>query len=163
MATEIERKFLLRNNEWRELASRRTRYRQGYLADAKSVSIRVRIAGDQGFLNIKSVTLDVSRTEYEYSIPLADAAELLDRFCARPLIEKTRYLVPYGDHVWEVDVFEGENAGLVVAEIELNHADEPFTKPPWVGAEVSADPRYYNVSLVAHPYKDWKSSTRELD
>ncbi len=159
MATEIERKFLLRNHEWRELASRSTICRQGYLSDSKSVSVRVRIAGDQGSLNIKSVTLGVSRAEYEYPIPLADAAELLDRFCARPLIEKTRYLVPYGDHVWEVDVFAGVNAGLVVAEIELSRADEPFQKPPWIGAEVSADSRYYNVSLVAHPYKDWKSST----
>jgi adenylate cyclase len=158
MGTEIERKFLLQNDDWRVLASHRAPYRQGYLSDAKSVSVRVRIAGNQGFLNIKSVTLQVTRAEYEYVIPLEDAAELLDRFCARPLIKKTRYLVPYGDHVWEVDVFEGENAGLVVAEIELTHADEPFQKPPWIGAEVTADPRYYNVSLVTHPYKDWKLS-----
>lgn len=157
MGTEIERKFLLCSDAWRELASRATRYRQGYLSDAKSVSVRVRIAGDQGFLNIKSVTLEVSRAEYDYPIPLEDAAELLERFCARPLIEKTRYLVPYRGHVWEVDVFEGENAGLVVAEVELSRADEPFQKPHWIGEEVSADPRYYNVSLVTHPYKDWKS------
>lgn len=157
MGTEIERKFLLCSDAWRELASRATRYRQGYLSGAKSVSVRVRIAGDQGFLNIKSVTLDVSRAEYDYPIPLEDAAELLERFCARPLIEKTRYLVPYRGHVWEVDVFEGENAGLVVAEVELSRTDEPFQKPHWIGEEVSADPRYYNVSLVTHPYKDWKS------
>ena len=161
MGIEIERKFLLRNEDWRTLASHGTPYRQGYLSDAKLVSVRVRVAGDRGFLNIKSVTLNVRRAEYEYSIPLKDAAELLDQFCARPLIEKTRYRVPYDDHVWEVDVFEGENAGLVVAEIELTHADEPFHQPPWLGAEVSADPRYYNVSLVTHPYKDWKSSPRQ--
>lgn len=156
MGTEIERKFLVCSDDWREEASRSRRYRQGYLTDAQSVSIRVRIAGDRGFLNIKSVTLDVSRAEFEYPIPIEDAAELLERFCSRPLIEKTRYFVPYGSHVWEVDVFDGENAGLVVAEIELNHVDEGFQKPHWIGEEVSADPRYYNVSLVTHPYKDWK-------
>lgn len=157
MGTEIERKFLLRNDDWRKLASHSTQYRQGYLSDAKSVSVRVRIAGDKGFLNIKSVTLEVSRSEYEYPIPLRDACELLEQFCEKPLIEKTRHFVPYGGHVWEVDVFDGENAGLVVAEIELSYADEPFQRPPWIGEEVSADPRYYNVSLVMHPYKDWKS------
>ncbi|MGF1615543.1 MAG: CYTH domain-containing protein [Gammaproteobacteria bacterium] len=160
MGTEIERKFLLRSDDWRELAVQGTPYRQGYLSEAKSVSVRVRIAGGQGFLNIKSATLDVRRAEYEYPIPLQDAAELLERLCMRPLIEKTRYRVPFGAHVWEVDVFEGENAGLVVAEIELSDVHEPFRKPDWVGAEVSADARYYNVSLVTHPYKDWGSSTQ---
>lgn len=162
MATEIERKFLVRNDEWRTYASSGIRTRQGYLSSAKSVSIRVRVAGDRAFLNIKSATLGVSRSEYEYSIPLADAEQLLERFCVRPLIEKTRYLVRHGTHTWEVDVFEGENAGLVVAEIELAHADEPFERPRWAGEEVSDDPRYYNVSLVTFPYKDWKVPAKRI-
>jgi adenylate cyclase len=152
---EIERKFLLRNEGWREQAATGTAYCQGYLPGAESCSVRVRIAGDAAYLNIKGATLSVSRAEYEYPIPVADAREMLDRFCLRPLIEKTRYLVPQGDHTWEIDVFEGDNAGLVVAEIELSHEQEAFERPAWLGEEVSSDSRYYNVCLVKHPYKDW--------
>lgn len=155
MGTEIERKFLVRSNRWRERAPQGTRYRQGYLSGMESCSVRVRIAGARAFLNIKGVTLGVQRSEYEYDIPVKDAEEILQRFCDRPLIEKTRYLVPEGDHTWEVDVFEGENAGLVVAEVELTHKDEVPEPPDWVGEEVSDDPRYYNVCLVKHPYKEW--------
>jgi len=160
MPTEIERKFLVRDDSWREDAGPGTFYRQGYLnsLDTDPVppsSIRVRVAGDKGFLNIKGATLGVSRAEYEYEIPLADANEMLDAFCIGPVIEKRRYHVRYGDHVWEIDVFEGDNAGLVVAEIELGAPDEPFERPPWLGEEVSDDLRYYNVNLVRHPYRDW--------
>ncbi|HKJ09928.1 MAG TPA: CYTH domain-containing protein [Gammaproteobacteria bacterium] len=155
MATEIERKFLVCNDQWRAHADAGTAYRQGYLASDPSCSIRVRVGGGRARLNIKSATLGIHRQEYEYPIPLEDGQEILDTLCQGPLVEKTRYLVPHGDHTWEVDVFEGENAGLVVAEIELSREDEPFERPPWAGDEVSHDPRYYNVSLVRHPYRDW--------
>jgi adenylate cyclase len=155
MPTEIERKFLVIGDAWRAEAREATPMRQGYLPGLESASVRVRIAGERAWLNIKSATLAVTRREYEYAIPLAEARDLLDHLCARPLVEKTRYHVPYGGHVWEVDVFEGENAGLIVAEIELGAADEGFERPPWVGAEVSEDPRYYNVSLVRRPYRTW--------
>lgn len=155
MATEIERKFLLRNDSWRDGAGAGTRFRQGYLIGAERASVRVRIEGEEANLNIKGATLGVRRQEYEYPIPLADARELLDTLCAQPQIEKTRYHVPYGDHLWEVDVFAGANAGLVVAEVELSAEDETFELPPWAGEEVSHDARYYNVCLVNHPYSEW--------
>lgn len=155
MATEIERKFLLLNDSWRRDADAGISMRQGYLVGAKRASVRVRVSGERAHLNIKSATLGVERQEYEYGIPLADAEELLDTLCERPLIEKTRYHVRHGKHTWEIDVFSGDNASLVVAEIELDSADENFARPDWLGEEVSHDKRYYNVCLVTHPYKDW--------
>jgi len=155
MATEIERKFLLRDDSWRAQADAGHVMRQGYLIGAERASVRVRISGGRASLNIKSATLGVERREYEYPIPLRDAEEMLDTLCQRPLIEKTRYHVRHGEHTWEIDVFSGDNAGLVVAEIELDSVDEDFERPPWLGEEVSHDPRYYNVCLVKHPYKDW--------
>ncbi len=155
MAIEIERKFLVRNDSWRVRAQPGQRYRQGYLTTEAQSSVRVRIAGEQGYLNIKSATLGVTRMEFEYRIPRQDAEEILDRLCVQPLIEKTRYIVEHAGHTWEIDVFEGDNAGLVVAEIELHSQDEAFELPDWAGEEVSHDPRYYNVSLVIHPFKDW--------
>lgn len=155
MAEEIERKFLLNDNSWRDRVEQSVRQIQGYLGSAESCSIRIRIAGDQASLNIKSATLGISRREYDYAIPIEEAHEILEHLCIRPLIEKTRHFVRYGDHIWEIDEFAGENAGLIVAEIELNSADEVFERPPWVGEDVSDDPRYYNVCLVTHPYKDW--------
>jgi adenylate cyclase len=155
MAIEIERKFLLRDESWRDSANEGTPFRQGYLIGAERASVRVRIEGDQANINIKSATLGIHRQEYEYPIPLQEAEELLDTLCELPQISKTRYLVPYGDHTWEIDVFDGDNAGLVVAEVELNAEDEVFARPPWIGEEVSGDTRYYNVCLVKHPYKDW--------
>jgi len=155
MATEIERKFLVRDDSWRAAADAGTLMRQGYLIGAEQASVRVRISGERAYLNIKSATLGVQRQEYEYPIPLGDAEEMLDTLCQRPLIEKTRYHVRHGEHTWEIDVFSGDNAGLVVAEIELGAADEAFERLPWLGEEVSHDKRYYNVCLVKHPYKDW--------
>lgn len=156
MATEIERKFLLKNDSWKHNADQGTEYSQGYLVGSKHASVRVRVQGEKAFINIKSATIDITRQEFEYEIPLADANELLTSLCEQPLISKTRYHVQHANHVWEIDVFKGENDGLVVAEIELNHADELFEKPDWVGQEVSDDKRYYNVCLVNHPYKDWR-------
>lgn len=155
MATEIERKFLVRDDSWRSSVDSSVEIRQGYLAGSEKSSIRVRVADDKANINIKSATLDVTRVEYEFKIPLTDALEMLDNLCEDPLIEKTRFHVQHGVHLWEVDVFGGENQGLVVAEIELGERDEEFDRPEWLGEEVSSDPRYYNVCLVKHPYKDW--------
>jgi adenylate cyclase len=155
MAQEIERKFLLRGDGWRARVTGSLPMKQGYLASHQACSVRVRIAGGQAFLNLKSATLGVERYEYEYEIPVTDAEEILHTLCERPFIDKVRHHVPYAGHLWEVDEFEGENAGLVVAEIELGHPDEPFARPEWLGAEVSHDPRYYNVCLLKHPYSRW--------
>ena len=155
MAQEIERKFLLTDDRWRESVSTSSYYRQGYLASSDGASVRVRVADGKGYLNIKSMTLGVSRHEFEYVIPLADAEEMLDELCLGPKIEKTRHFVMHAGHTWEIDVFEGDNAGLVVAEIELDAEDEHFEVPAWAGKEVSHEERYYNVCLVKHPYKEW--------
>lgn len=158
MGVEIERKFLVDGEPWQTSASSSARYRQAYLNDSGGVSVRVRIAGEHANLNLKSATLDIDRIEFEYAIPLADAATLLE-LATGNVIAKTRYFVEHGDHTWEIDVFEGANAGLVVAEIELDSIDEDFARPPWLGAEVSDDPRYYNVYLAKHPYSAWPGRT----
>jgi adenylate cyclase len=155
MAKEIERKFLVIGDSWRKDVTASIHYIQGYFTTNKACSIRVRMSGESASLNIKSATLGITRTEYEYPIPCHDANEMLENLCNKPLLEKTRFHVQHHDHLWEVDVFSGDNAGLVVAEIELQSADEPFSKPDWAGADVSDDPRYYNVCLVKHPYKNW--------
>lgn len=155
MGQEIERKFLVQNDRWRRLGAVGVRYVQGYLANNRRCSVRVRVAGDNAWLNIKGADLGVSRTEFDYVVPAGEAREILACLCERPLIEKTRYRVLHAEREWEIDVFEGENQGLVIAEIELSAVDEEFEKPDWVGADVSHDPRYYNVRLVKHPYKDW--------
>ncbi len=161
MAIEIERKFLVRDDGWRTGADAGTRYRQGYLTGMPGESglrssVRVRIAGDRAELNIKSAELGIRRLEYQYEIPVADAEEMLDRLCIGHTVEKVRHHVRIGRHMWEIDVFGGDNAGLVVAEIELAREDEPFERPDWLGEEVSDDPRYYNVYLAAHPYRTWQ-------
>lgn len=155
MALEIEHKFLIVSDEWRALSHKATRLRQGYLNhDEQYCSVRVRSSVEKAWLNIKSATIGSQRQEFEYEIPLEDANSLLS-LARKPLIEKTRHLVAVGEHIWEVDVFEGDNAGLVIAEIELQRVGESFDKPAWVGKEVTDDIRYYNTSLVLHPYKDW--------
>jgi adenylate cyclase len=160
MATEIERKFLVTGTGWRAAADAGTAYRQGYLLGSERASVRVRIEGEVARLNIKSATLGVTRQEYEYAIPMADAAALLDGLCEKPLVEKTRYHVPHAGRVWEVDVFAGDNAGLVVAEVELESEDAPLQLPSWAGREVSGEARYYNVCLVRHPYANWTADER---
>jgi adenylate cyclase len=157
MGTEIEHKFLVRSDAWRDAVTRTVRYRQGYLdtGTGGACSVRVRIDGEEARLNIKSATLGTRRTEFDFPIPLADGNAILEQLCARPFIDKVRHYVEHAGHRWEIDVFEGDNAGLVVAEVELQGVDEPFQRPDWLGEEVSHDPRYYNVSLVRHPYKDW--------
>jgi adenylate cyclase len=153
MGQEIERKFLVKAESWRR-PDKGKHYRQGYLSTVKERTVRVRTAGDKGFITVKGVNTGASRAEYEYEIPLADANEML-RICEQPLIEKTRYRVPRDGVVWEVDEFEGVNAGLITAEVELKREDQEVSIPDWVDQEVTKDPRYYNANLVAHPYTKW--------
>ncbi len=155
MATEIERKFLLRDARWREAVECSVWLRQGYLSSDAHRSVRLRIAAGQGFLTIKSGTVGIQRSEYEYPIPLVDAEEMLDRLCEKPLLEKTRHYLHFGGHRWEIDEFAGDNAGLIVAEVELRCADEPLALPDWLGEEVSHNIRYYNSQLIRHPYLTW--------
>ena len=155
MAKEIERKFTIINNNWKEAVSSSSRFRQGYMGTDEKASVRIRLEDDKANINIKSATLGIQRQEYEYDIPVTDANEMLDTLCHKPLIEKTRHYVQHQGKTWEIDVFEGDNQGLVVAEIELDSEDESFTLPDWAGEDVSHDTRYYNVCLVSHPYKDW--------
>ncbi len=152
MAVEIERKFLVINEDWR--TNQGTLYRQGYLNRDKTRTVRVRIAGSKAFLTIKGISTGASRAEFEYEIPLADV-EALMLICDGPLVEKTRHLVEHGGMTWEVDEFHGENGGLILAEIELQRADQQFEKPSWLGREVTDDARYYNSNLATQPYSSW--------
>jgi adenylate cyclase len=154
MGEEIERKFLVIGDGWRDAAVG-TRFRQGFLSTEPERTVRVRVAGTQGFITVKGKNVGATREEFEYAIPLLDAERMLDGLCKRPLIEKVRYTLSVGRHVWEVDVFEGENAGLRVAEVELGCEEEAFEKPDWAGEEVTDDPRYFNSNLVATPYATW--------
>jgi adenylate cyclase len=154
MGLEIERKFLVTGTAWRVLAAG-VLTRQGYLSSAAERTVRVRIAGDRGFLTVKGKSRGLLRPEFEYAIPVEDAAAMLDGLCEKPFIEKTRYRVPFGAHTWEVDEFHGANAGLVVAEVELASADDEPALPPWIGREVSLDPRYFNTNLVKRPFTTW--------
>ena len=159
MAIEIERKFLLKNDDWKSLVTKTHVIKQGYLqsgleASQKS-SVRIRISNQQANINIKSIDLIMVRQEFEYAIPLDDAQQMLATLCGDVVVEKTRYHVPFGNHLWEVDVFEGENAGLQMAEIELSDIEETFEKPDWIGQDVSEDERYYNIYLLKNPYNQW--------
>jgi adenylate cyclase len=154
MPREIEHKFLVRLDVWKPTESGVV-YRQGYLSSAKERVVRVRIAGERAFLTIKGPAHGITRLEFEYAIPVADAATLLDLLCEHPLIEKTRYRQSFDGRTWEIDVFHGDNAGLVVAELEVADESEQFEQPPWLGREVSGDPRYFNSNLVSNPYKNW--------
>jgi adenylate cyclase len=154
MKIEIERKFLVTGDAWRAGAPG-IRYRQGYLCTDPGRTVRVRLGGDTAILAIKGAGDGLARPEFEYPIPVAEAMTLLDRLCLQPLVEKIRYLVPFAGLTWEVDEFFGANAGLVIAEVELTYADQAVTLPPWIGMEVTADHRYYNASLVRHPFTTW--------
>ncbi len=155
MAIEIERKFLVINDDWRSLGIGKV-YKQGYISTAdKMTTIRVRIVGNDAYLTIKSKTEGISRHEFEYSIPLEDAEIMLNTLCDRPLIEKVRYTVNLENLIWEIDEFQGENEGLIIAEVELKSESEVINLPDWVGEEVSHDTRYYNVNLAKYPYLKW--------
>ena len=157
MATEIERKFLVRGTDWR--SGDPVRFSQGYLNRDKHRTVRVRIAGGKAFLTIKSVTQGATRAEFEYPIPLQDAEQLL-KLSDGPIIEKDRYRIVHDGALWEVDEFRGDNAGLVLAEIELKSEDQPFSRPTWLGEEVTQDRRYYNSSLAGYPYREWREQAK---
>lgn len=154
MGVEIERKFLVKGDGWRELATR-TLYRQGYIPTAPGRTVRIRIAGDRGFITIKGDTQGISRSEFEYEIPHDDAMQLLDTLCEPPLIEKYRHKINLNGLVWEVDEFLGVNQGLIMAEVELKDANQSIDLPQWIGEDVSHDLRYYNVNLAKHPFTQW--------
>ena len=154
MAIETERKFLVMGTDWKDGAAS-SEFSQGYLSQDPERSVRVRIAGDQAFLTIKGMSKGISRQEFEYPIPADDARQLLS-LCLPAIISKTRYIVETKGHRWEVDEFHGDNQALVIAEVELDSASETIELPPWVGEEVSDDPRYYNVSLAKSPYREWR-------
>lgn len=159
MGLEIERKFLVQSDSWR--TDKRGNpvegvpYRQGYILATPDRTVRVRIAGDKAFITIKGSAVGMGRAEYEYAIPVTDAAEMLDTLCDRPLVEKVRHRIAIDDLVWEVDEFSGDNQGLIMAEVELPDADHPVRIPDWIGQEVTGDPRYFNAYLVKHPFREW--------
>ncbi|MFG6461331.1 CYTH domain-containing protein [Roseateles sp. DXS20W] len=154
MGIEIERKFLVTGDGWRQQATSRTRFSQGYLSRDPARTVRVRIAGDAAFLTIKGATTGATRAEFEYAVPLADAQQLL-AMCDGPVVEKVRHLCPFEGMTWEVDEFLGANAGLVVAEIELDAEGQAFARPAWLGAEVTGDARYVNANLAVRPFTGW--------
>lgn len=160
MAIEIERKFLVVGDAWRRAVVRTEAMRQGYISSAARCSVRVRIQGDEAFLNIKEAVMGRERLEFDYGIPVEDAVEMLARFSIGPAVDKTRHFVEYGGVLFEIDVFHGDNAGLVVAELELDSADAPVPRPDWLGREVTDQKRYYNVSLADHPYSRWTDEER---
>jgi adenylate cyclase len=153
MSQEIERKFLVTGEAWR--TDNGALIRQGYLHNKIDGNVRVRTKGERAYLTIKGSTNGITRLEFEYDIPLEEANEMLDKLCLKPLIEKVRHEVNFDGFLWEIDEFLGDNAGLVVAEIELDNEEQEFTKPNWVGVEVSEDPRYLNANLVKNPYSKW--------
>ncbi|HSQ35309.1 MAG TPA: CYTH domain-containing protein [Candidatus Binatia bacterium] len=154
MGKEIERKFLVRGDNWK-IAVQGIVYRQGYLSSLKERVVRVRTIEKKGFLTVKGITKGVSRSEFEYQIPVEDADAMLDDICEKPLIEKKRYKIPVNGLVFEVDEFFGANEGLVVAEVELKDEKQKIDLPDWIGAEVSGDPRYFNSNLIRHPFSKW--------
>lgn len=154
MPQEIERKFLVKNNSWKDEVSKSISIKQGYLNSNAERTVRVRITNNKAYLTIKSKSEGISRQEFEYEIPSSEAKELI-LLCEKPLIEKTRHEVKQGIHTWEIDVFEGENNGLILAEIELYDVDEKFKIPSWIGLEVSDDIRYYNSQLIKSPFTAW--------
>ncbi|MFV0439463.1 MAG: CYTH domain-containing protein [Desulfopila sp.] len=159
MALEIERKYLLKDQSWRGLAEG-ILYRQGYLNGQDGATLRVRICGEQAYLTIKGPTDNGCRLEYEYDIPRADAEEMLNELALSPIVEKIRHAIPFQGYIWEVDEFLGENSGLVVAEIELPDPEHTFPLPPWIGREVTADPRFYNSNLARNPFSRWPERSR---
>ncbi|MGA8239021.1 MAG: CYTH domain-containing protein [Desulfobacterales bacterium] len=153
MALEIERKFLVKKDDWRNGIG--IVYRQGYLSTNEKRTVRVRVIDDKGYLTIKGISRGAVRVEYEYKIPKSEADAMLYDLCEKPIIEKKRYKVDFKGFVWEVDEFFGVNQGLIIAELELESEDQVFTKPEWIGEEVTGDPKYFNANLIHCPYSKW--------
>lgn len=154
MAQEIERKFLLKNDEWRKF-TRGILYRQGYLSTVPERTVRVRVVGEKAYFTVKGLTKGLTRVEFEYEIPLKDANQLLDELCQQPIIEKLRHKLDFAGFTWEIDEYLGENQGLIIAEVELDSENQALELPSWVDEDVSDDPRYYNANLVANPFSKW--------
>jgi len=155
MGIEIERKFLLKSSKWRKKVKQEIVIKQGYLNSNKKRTVRVRIAGEVGFITIKGKTNQATRKEFEYEIPLKDAKELI-KLCKKPIVEKTRFIVKHKGKIWEIDEFSGANKGLIIAEIELENEAEKIKIPKWIGEEVTLDSKYYNSNLIANPFSRWK-------
>ena len=154
MGLEIEKKFLIKNDNWKETVLEEKEISQGYLSANPNRTVRVRIMGKDGFITIKSKSKSSVRSEFEYEIPIDDAKELME-LCEKPILAKTRHFVKHENHNWEIDVFEKENKGLVVAEIELTRENESFLIPDWIGNEVTEETKYYNSQLIQNPYSNW--------
>ncbi|MGJ4856241.1 CYTH domain-containing protein [Labrys sp. KB_33_2] len=163
MAVEIERKFLVRNDDWRQQVRGSAIIRQGYFCRTPLLRARIRIYGDKGFITLKSEPGTRTRHEFEYEIPQADAVEIIRRFSIEPLVSKTRHDVHHGGLGWAVDVFTGANDGLVLAEVELEHEDQPVSLPGWVGEEVTGDRRYGNSNLARFPFTSWSEEALPAD
>ncbi len=161
MYEEIERKFLVQGEAWRELATS-FHFCQGYIYSSPTCFVRVRIESEKAYLTIKGPKSGISRAEFEYPIPMSDAKELLENLAHKPLIYKIRHKIPQGKHMWEVDEFCGDNAGLIVAEIELENEHAHFEKPAWIGKEVTDDARYRNAALARQPYSQWSEEDKNM-
>ncbi|SOD99054.1 CYTH domain-containing protein [Spirosoma fluviale] len=159
MGIEIERKYLVKGNDWKK-PEKGQLYQQGYLSSHPDRTVRVRTVNDKGYLTIKGKTVGASRSEYEYPIPYADAQAMLDQLCEKPVITKIRYRIDHEGLVWEIDEFQGENLGLVVAEVELTDEQQTVVLPDWVDREVTAEAPYYNANLIKHPFSQWDMSSR---
>lgn len=155
MAVEIERKFLLKNDSWREHVEYSLVLKQGYLASSPHPTVRVRTSNEKAFLTVKGRTQGISRVEFEYEVPYADALDLLELSAHTP-IEKTRHIVVANGHTWEIDVFEGKNSGLTLAEVELEYEEQYIELPSWIDIEVTDDPRYFNSALSKNPFTTWQ-------
>ena len=154
MGKEIEKKFLVKGNRWKEISTG-VLFRQGYLSTVKERTVRVRTIDNKGFLTIKGITVGATRPEYEYEISVSDANEMLDSLCEKPIIEKNRAKIEYKGLIWEVDEFFGENEGLVFAEVELESEEQKIELPDWIGEEVTGNPMYFNSNLIKNPFKNW--------
>ncbi len=156
MPKEIERKYLLIDNSWKKFVVGETALRQGYIAKSNDCLVRIRISDNKAWITVKGRQISFTRSEFEYQIPISDAEELLEEFSSENQIVKTRFFLVYQEIKWIVDVFEGENSGLIIAEIELESEISDFALPPWVGEDVTTDFRYTNSNLAEHPYNEWK-------
>lgn len=154
MGLEIERKFLIKNDNWKSYIKEEVQIKQGYLNSEKERTVRVRIYNDKGVITVKGKNNNLTRKEFEYTIPLDDALQML-QLAEKPIIEKTRYIIYNNKNTWEIDVFDGINKGLIIAEIELESEFQEIDIPDWIGKEVSTDPKYYNASLISNPYNNW--------
>ncbi len=161
MPTEIERKFLVKNTSWMEGVTP-TYYCQGYIPTLNGATVRVRIGGNKAYICIKSIVVNISRSEFEYPISIEDAKDILHKLCAKPLIEKNRYKIQRGELLWEIDVFEKDNKGLIVAEVELKSEQDKVELPDWILKEVTGVARYYNSMLVKYPYSKWTKEEKSL-